>query len=189
VSAAPGVSRVRLTGFGGQGVVLAAAILGRAAAIHEGREATLIQAYGPEARGGATSADVTISDERVLFPIIEEADILVCMSLEGFTKFSPSLRPGGTLLYEEQLVRLPAGYAAGRVCGIAATRLAEEAGRKLVANIVMLGFLAGATGVVGREALEEAVRSSVPRGTEELNLGAFARGFAHGASCAPAPSA
>jgi 2-oxoglutarate ferredoxin oxidoreductase subunit gamma len=160
--------------------VLSGHILGKAAAIHDGREATLIQAYGPEARGGATLVQVMISDEPILYPYIEAADVLVCMSQEGFTKYGPKLRPGGALLIEEDLVRLPDDYPRERVFPIPATQLAEEAGRKMVANIVMLGFLAAVTGVVGRPALEEAIRSSVPAGTEELNLSAFERGFVHG---------
>ena len=173
-------SRVMLTGFGGQGVVLAGHILGKAAAINDGREATLIQAYGPEARGGATLVQVTISDGPVLYPYIESADAVVCMSQEGFTKYAPALRKGGALLIEEDLVRLPEDYPPQQVYGIPATQLATEAGRKMVANIVMLGFLVAITRVVGRAAMEEAIRTSVPKGTEELNLGAFARGFTHG---------
>jgi 2-oxoglutarate ferredoxin oxidoreductase subunit gamma len=172
-------ARVLLTGFGGQGVVLAGHILGKAAAIHDGREATLIQAYGPEARGGATLVQVVISTEPILYPYIEVADAIVCMSQEGFTKYGPTLRPGGALLIEEDLVRLPEGYREP-VFGIPATQLAVEAGRKMVANIVMLGFLTAVTGVVGRAAMEAAIGSSVPKGTDELNLGAFARGFVHG---------
>ncbi len=173
-------SRILLTGFGGQGVVLAGHILGKAAAIHDGREATLIQAYGPEARGGATLVQVVISSEPILYPYIESADAIVCMSQEGFTKYGPALGPGGALLVEEDLVRLPGDYPEERVFRIPATQLAVEAGRKMVANIVMLGFLCAVTGVVGRAALEAAIRSSVPKGTDELNLGAFSRGFVHG---------
>jgi 2-oxoglutarate ferredoxin oxidoreductase subunit gamma len=173
-------ARVLLTGFGGQGVVLAGHILGKAAAIHDGREARLIQAYGPEARGGATLVQVVISSAPILYPYIEVADAIVCMSQEGFTKYGPTLRPGGALLVEEDLVRLPEGYRAASVFGIPATQLALEAGRKMVANIVMLGFLTAVTGVVGRAAMEAAISSSVPKGTDELNLGAFARGFVHG---------
>jgi 2-oxoglutarate ferredoxin oxidoreductase subunit gamma len=178
--ALPDTSRIMLTGFGGQGVVLAGHILGKAAAIHDGREATLIQAYGPEARGGATLVQVVISSAPILYPYIESADAIVCMSQEGFTKYGSILAPDGALLIEEDLVQLPDDYPAARVYGIPATELAVEAGRKMVANIVMLGFLTAITHVVGRPAMEEAIRSSVPKGTDELNLGAFARGFVHG---------
>ncbi len=180
MSAAERTSRVLLTGFGGQGVVLAGHILGKAAAIHDGREATLIQAYGPEARGGATLVQVTISDAPILYPYIDQADAIVCMSQEGFTKYGPALGPEGVLLYEHDLVRLPQDYPTARAFGIPATQLAVEAGRKMVANIVMLGFLVSVTGVVGKAAMEEAIRTSVPKGTDELNLGAFARGLVHG---------
>jgi 2-oxoglutarate ferredoxin oxidoreductase subunit gamma len=179
-AALPDTSRVLLTGFGGQGVVLAGHILGKAAAIHDGREATLIQAYGPEARGGATLVQVVISSGPILYPYIESADAIVCMSQEGFTKYGSVLGPAGALLIEEDLVQLPDEYPRQRVFPIPATQLAVEAGRKMVANIVMLGFLTAITGVVGRPAMEEAIRSSVPKGTDELNLGAFARGFVHG---------
>lgn len=180
MSAAAGTSRILLTGFGGQGVVLAGHILGKAAAIHDGREATLIQAYGPEARGGATLVQVTISDAPVLYPYIDKADAVVCMSQEGFTKYGGSLADHGVLLYEKDLVRLPEGHPTARAFGIPATELAVEAGRKMVANIVMLGLLVAVTGVVGQAAVEEAIRTSVPRGTDGLNLGAFARGLTHG---------
>lgn len=173
-------ARVMLTGFGGQGVVLAGHILGKAASIHDNREATLIQAYGPEARGGATLVQVTISNEPILYPYIESADVVVCMSQEGFTRYAPALGRDGALLIEEDLVRLPDGHPTGHVFGIPATQLAVEAGRKMVANIVMLGFLVAVTGVVSRKAMEEAIRTSVPKGTEELNLRAFARGLTHG---------
>lgn len=172
--------RVLLTGFGGQGIVLAGHILGKAAAIYDGREATLIQAYGPEARGGATLVQVIISAEPILYPYIDSADAILCMSQEGFSKYGPLLRKGGALLIEEDLVRLPEDHHADGVYGIPATQLAVEAGRKMVANIVMLGSLVAITGVVGRAAMEEAIRSTVPKGTDELNLGAFARGFVHG---------
>lgn len=173
-------SRVLLTGFGGQGIVLAGHILGKAAAIYDGREATLIQAYGPEARGGATLVQVVISDAPILYPYIESADVVVCMSREGLTKYGSVLRPGGALIYEEDLVSLPDDHPRERAFGVPATQLAVEAGRKMVANIVMLGSLVAVTGVVGKPAMEEAIRSSVPKGTDEMNLGAFARGFVHG---------
>jgi len=173
-------ARILLTGFGGQGIVLAGHILGKAAAIYDGHEATLIQAYGPEARGGATLVQVIISAEPILYPYIDSADAILCMSQEGFSKYGPLRRPGGALLIEEGLVRLPEDYPPEGVFGIPATELAVEAGRKMVANIVMLGFLVAVTGVVGRAALESAIRSTVPKGTDELNLGAFARGFVHG---------
>jgi 2-oxoglutarate ferredoxin oxidoreductase subunit gamma len=174
-------TEIRIGGLGGQGVILSGIILGKGASIYDGKNATLIQAFGPEARGSACSAQVTIADETVDYPYVRKADILVVMSQDAYTQFIGGLRPGGTLLYEEELVKprdLPEGIQA---YGIPATRIAEELGRRLVLNIVMVGFFTGvAPGVVSAAAAEKALLSSVPKGTESLNLSAFRRGFEHG---------
>jgi 2-oxoglutarate ferredoxin oxidoreductase subunit gamma len=165
---------VRVTGFGGQGVVLAGHIIGRACAIHGGKHATLIQSFGPEARGSACSATLAISDTEVLYPYISRPDILVVMSSEGYEKYRDELKPKGTLVYEQDLV-LPRPKT-------------ESLGRSIVQNIVMVGFFTGVTNLVPRDAMREAVAGSVPAGTEELNLKAFASGleFADGAVKQPA---
>ncbi len=173
-------NRILLTGFGGQGIVLSGYILGKAASIYDGRESTFIQSYGPEARGGACSAQVVVSTQQILYPYVEEADILVVMSQEAFHKYFPALRPGGTLLYDDSLVTPEENLEGKRVYSLPASRIAEELGRKMVANIVMLGFLTAVTGPVSEDSMKEAVRSSVPKGTDELNLNAFAKGFEHG---------
>jgi 2-oxoglutarate ferredoxin oxidoreductase subunit gamma len=107
------------------------------------------------------------------------------MSPDAYRLFVPTLKPGGLLLYESDLIApdgtLPEG---ARALGIPATRFAEELGRRLVLNIVMVGFFAGATSVVSPEAIEKAVRDSVPKGTEELNLKAFRKGLEHGRAAA-----
>ncbi|MDR5695144.1 MAG: 2-oxoacid:acceptor oxidoreductase family protein [Armatimonadota bacterium] len=165
---------VRISGFGGQGIILAGYILGKAAAVYDNKEATLVQSYGPEARGGAASAEVVIDEEPVDYPHIEAADILVLMSAEAYRTYGKSLRPGGTLIVEEDLVPLEEGQKAIKV---PATRLAEELGRRIVANIVMLGALVAATGIVSKEAIVESVRTSVPPRTVDLNLRALERGY------------
>jgi 2-oxoglutarate ferredoxin oxidoreductase subunit gamma len=173
---------IRIGGLGGQGVILSGIILGKAASIFDGRNATLIQAFGPEARGSACSAQVTIADDPVAYPYVQNPDVLVVMSADAYTQFIPTLKPEGLLLYEEELVTpkdLPPGVKA---YGIPATRIAEELGRRLVLNIVMVGFFAGVTGVVSLVAAEKALLSSVPKGTESLNLNAFRRGYEHGRS-------
>jgi len=174
-------TEIRVGGLGGQGVILCASILGKCASIFAGRHATLIQAFGPEARGSACSAQVMISDEAIGYPYVKHPDILVLMSQDAYKQFVPQLKPGGLLLYENELVtlddRLPAG---ARTCGIPATRFAEELGRRLVLNIVMTGFFGGTTDLLPLQALEEAVRSTVPKGTEELNLRALRRGYDFG---------
>jgi 2-oxoglutarate ferredoxin oxidoreductase subunit gamma len=173
-------TEIRVSGLGGQGVILCATIIGKAAAIFDGRNATMIQSFGPEARGSACSAQVTLADEAVAYPYVKNPDVLVTMSPDAYQQFAPTLKPGGLLLYESELVtpdaKLPAGV---RAAGIPATRYAEELGRRLVLNIVMVGFFAGETGLVSREAMEKAVLDSVPKGTEELNLKAMLRGYQH----------
>jgi 2-oxoglutarate ferredoxin oxidoreductase subunit gamma len=167
---------VLFAGFGGQGIVLAGYVLGRAVAIHENRYAVLMQSYGPEARGGACSASVVISDEPIAYPYVRSPDIIALMSREASIKFGPQARPGCTVLYDERLVPEPPAQA--ECHGIAATVIAEQAGTRLAANVVMLGFLAGKTDVVGVDALREAVLETVPKKFKELNEKAFAEGYA-----------
>lgn len=171
-------TEVRITGFGGQGVVLLGHILGRAAAVNAGRHATMIQSFGPEARGSACSATLAISDTEILYPYIRRPDVLVAMSAEGYERYAAELKDQGLLVYERDLVRpeLRPGQPAH---GIPSTRIAESLGRSLVQNIVMLGFVTAITGIVARDHMREAVKQSVPPGTEELNLRAFDSGLAY----------
>jgi 2-oxoglutarate ferredoxin oxidoreductase subunit gamma len=174
------LSEIRIAGFGGQGVILAAAVIGKAAAIFEGGYATMTQAFGPEARGGSSSAQVILSTEPILYPYVTQPDILVVMSQEAYTRFAPQLKPGGILITEQELVnidRLPTGI---RVYGVPATRLAEELGRKMVLNIVMVGFFGAITDLLERDSLRQAVADSVPPAFRELNLRAFDKGFGYG---------
>jgi 2-oxoglutarate ferredoxin oxidoreductase subunit gamma len=171
-------TEIRITGFGGQGVVLAGYILGRAAAIHAGHEATMIQSFGPEARGSACTATLVIAGGEVLYPYVRRPDILVAMSADGYEKYRDELVEDGLLLYESDLVR-PAARQGPPAFGIPSTRIAESLGRRLIQNIVMVGFFAGVTELVPPEAVREAVEKSVPAGTEKLNLAAFERGLAY----------
>jgi 2-oxoglutarate ferredoxin oxidoreductase subunit gamma len=174
-------TEIRVGGLGGQGVILCASIIGKCASIYEGKQATLIQAFGPEARGSACSAQVIVSDELIGYPYVKSPDILVLMSQDAYAQFIPQLKPGGLVLYEEELVTIDGKLPQGaRAVGIPATRFAEELGRRLVLNIVMVGFFAGATNLVSWEAIEKAVRSSVPKGTEDLNLKALKKGYDYG---------
>src|SRR5512143_2252166 len=100
----PGLTEIRVAGFGGQGVILAAMVIGKAYSVFEGNFATLTQSFGPEARGGACSAQVITSDEPVLYPYVTRPDILVVMSQEAFTKFLPDLKDGGKLIVESDMV-------------------------------------------------------------------------------------
>jgi len=171
-------TEIRITGFGGQGVVLSGYIIGRASAINSGKHATMIQSFGPEARGAACSATVAISDTEVLYPYIHRPDVFVVMSGEGYSKYREELKDEGVLVYEKDLVH-PEAKEGQAAFGVPSTRIAESLGRAIVQNIVMLGFFAGVTEFVPREAMREAVKASVPPGTEELNLKAFDSGLAY----------
>jgi 2-oxoglutarate ferredoxin oxidoreductase subunit gamma len=182
-------TEIRVGGLGGQGVILCGMIIGKAASIFDGRHATLIQAFGPEARGSACSAQVIVSDEVIGYPYVKQPDLLVLMSLDAATQFVPQLKPGGLVLYESELIpSLPPLPPGARALGIPATRFAEELGRRLVLNIVMVGFFAGVTGLLSPGAVEKAVLGSVPKGTEDLNLRALRKGYEYGRELAAKPS-
>ena len=172
--------QVRFGGVGGQGSVLVSRLLGIAAALFDGKEAVCTQSYGPEARGGAAKADVVISDDAVDYPFVTDADVLAVLFQDAYTKFRPNLRSGGTLIVDADLVRLSAEDTDAVV--IPAIRIAEELGSKIVANIVMLGCLVGKTGIVSRESVEEAIRSTVKAHVLDLDLRALDAGirFAQG---------
>lgn len=174
------LTEIRIAGFGGQGVILSAHILGHAAAIEEGGYATMTQNYGPEARGGAASAALVVSDQPILYPYLTEPDILVVMSQEAYTRFTPELKQGGALLVEQDLVRMDSTAKGRRVYSIPATRIAEELGKKMVLNVVMVGFLCAITKVVAVEACRKAVEHSVPARFRDLNTSAFDRGYEFG---------
>lgn len=174
-------TEIRVGGLGGQGVILCGMIIGKAASIYDGKHATLIQAFGPEARGSACSAQVMVSDEPIGYPYIKQPDMLVLMSQDAATQFAPQMKPNGLLLYESELVaKLPPLPAGTRALGIPATRFAEELGRRLVLNIVMVGFFTGVSEVIAYGSVEKAVLDSVPKGTQDLNLRALRRGYDFG---------
>jgi len=175
-----GPTEIKVGGLGGQGVILGGIIIGKAAALFDGKHSCLTQAFGPEARGSACSAQVVVDQDPILYPYVHRPHIMVTMSSDAFAKFSPELREDGILLYEEELVK-PKGLPAGvKTYGIPATRFAEELGKKMVLNIVMVGFFTAVTGLVSEQAAREAVKDSVPPATIDLNMKAFEKGFAYG---------
>jgi len=172
---------VRLSGFGGQGIVLAGRILGRSVALFDGKNAVFTQSYGPEARGGACSADVVISEGLVHYPKVTRPNILVFMSEEAKHTYGKLLERETTVIIDQDLVRRDGLEGrCERIFSIPSTRFAEELGRKMVANIVMLGFLTSVTGVVRYESMRNAILDTVPKGTEELNTKAFEKGYQYG---------
>lgn len=192
---------IRFTGFGGQGIILAGYIIGKAASIYADLHATLTQNYGPESRGGASSAQLIISDEPIFYPNITQPDILLAMSQEGYSKYKNELKPDGIMLIDEDLVKITKPRTDVKIVKVPATRLAEQLGKKMMANIVMLGFMAGqihptqkgqgshrlyigfsnptkcGADILSRKAMEDAVKTSVPLASIELNMKAFDMGF------------
>lgn len=168
---------MRLSGEGGQGLVLAGKILAEAAAIYDDRNATQSQSYGPEARGGASKSEVIISDGEIDFPKAEKLDLLLSLTQEALDKYHGDLTPGALMIIDEDACQnVPQGD--WRVFKVPFIRLArEDVGRVIVANIVALGVIVKLSQAVTEKAAEEAILARVPRGTEELNLKAYRLGL------------
>ncbi len=167
----------RLSGSGGQGLILAGKILAEAAAIYDGKNATQSQSYGPEARGGSSRSEVIISDEDIDYPKATNIDFLLAFTQEACDKYYHDVKENGIVLVDSNYVtKCPSGKF--KIFSLPITEIAEkETGKTLVANIVALGVITALTNVVSKEAVESAILSRVPKGTEELNLRAFRAGI------------
>lgn len=171
---------ILITGFGGQGIVLTGNILGMAATLYDNKHATMTQSYGPEARGGSCSSQVVISEEPILFPYVENPQVMICMSLAGFQKNCDILIDGGTMIWDTDLVKPETLNETWHCYNIPATRFAEELGNSMMANIVMLGFVSTVCELVEPESLKQAVLKTVPPKTRDKNSIAFDRGREYG---------
>jgi 2-oxoglutarate ferredoxin oxidoreductase subunit gamma len=174
------LTEIRVAGFGGQGVILSAIVLGKAASIYQGGYSTMTQNFGPEARGGACSAQLILSDSPVLYPYVTKPDILVVMSQEAYVRFVPELKDRGILIIEQDLVRVSGIRQELQVYSIPATRIAEELGKRMVLNSVMVGFFTAVTNLLDADAVRNAVVDSVPPSFLDLNLKAFEKGLQYG---------
>lgn len=172
---ATAVSQIRFGGVGGQGIVLAGTLLGKAAALFDGKEAVCTQTYGPETRGGASRSDVIISTTDVDYPFVTSADVLAVLFQEAYVKFRDAVQPDGKIFVDTGLVQ--AGDDGVEVSGLPATEIAEELGNRLASNVVMLGYLVQKTGIVSRESVEDAIRATLKPHIVDLNLRALAAGF------------
>jgi 2-oxoglutarate ferredoxin oxidoreductase subunit gamma len=171
-------TEIRITGFGGQGVILAGIVLGRAVAVHEGRKAVQTQSYGAETRGGAAKAEVVVSDEKIDYPKVISADITVTMSQESFERYGATTRPGSALFVDADLVTSGSGSSGGTIYRVPATKIAADEFKKtLAANMVMLGAVAAVTKVARLESLKMSVREVAPKAFGDLNTQALERGF------------
>ena len=167
---------IRLSGEGGQGIILAGIILAESV-IQDGRNVVQTQVYGPESRGGATKAEVIISDEEIDYPKAGRIDLLLALTQEACDKYWEDLKVTGTLIADStEVVALPSGgFQTFRLPILQTAR--EKVGREVVANIVALGTVAALSGVVSTQSIQKAVLARVPKGTEELNLKALNAGF------------
>lgn len=175
---------IRIAGFGGQGIILAGIVIGKAAALHDDLFAVQTQSYGPEARGGASKTEVVISDQEIDYPKVQNPDIFVAMSHEALVAYLDDLKDGGTLIVDPDMITeeevLPFVKEHNiKLYKAPVTRTAEEKiGLRIVANIVMIGAITRITGVISEEAARKAVAESVPPGTEDKNLSAYDAGAA-----------
>ena len=173
-------TEIKLSGYGGQGVIMSASVIGKAAAIFDDKFSTMVQSFGPEARGSSCSATVIVSDNTIMYPYVKHPDVLVVMSQESLTRFGKEIADGGILIIEEELVKMDRVPNNARVFSVPATRFAEELGKKLVTNIVMVGFFTAIANIISHDAMRQAVLDSIPKGTNELNMKAFEKGYAYG---------
>ncbi len=165
---------IRLAGSGGQGIILAGLILAEAAGLGEGRQVAMSQAYGPEARGGSSRAEVIISDRPIDYPLCLAPDVLIALSQEAADVYGSDLAPAGLMIVDQDLVEAAGGDGVTALPFTAAAR--DKVGRATTANIVALGALAELTGLVGRRALEAALLRRAPAGSQQVNRQALGLG-------------
>jgi len=171
---------VRFAGFGGQGIIRSGLMLAMASSIFAGKKAVQTQSYGPESRGGSCKSEVVISDEEIDYPKVDEPDVLVVMSQEAFNMYAKTVKRGGTLLLDSDMVPRREFNGDAHVFMVPSTKMAEELGKTIVANVVMLGALVAITNLTTVEAFKNSLLSNIPKGTEKLNLTAFEKGYEYG---------
>ncbi len=170
------MKQLRLTGSGGQGIITMAIILAEGA-VQAGYHAVQTQAYGPEARGGASKAEVIISKEDIAYPKVRQPNIVLAMNQEGCDKYSGGLRKDDLLIVDETFVKILPNTEAKIIALPITTCAREKLGKELFSNIIALGVLGKAMQLLDKETLEKAVLARVPKGTEEKNSQAFAIGW------------
>ena len=175
---------VRFAGFGGQGIIKSGIIVAAAACIHAGKNSVQTQSYGPESRGGACKSEVVISEEEIDFPKVVQPDVLILMSQHAYNEFATDIKPGGAVILDPGMIPTEKTLENAKVFRVPATKIAEELGRRIVANIVMLGALVAITRLLDENAVKESIKENIPKGTEELNLTAFEKGYEYGKTLA-----
>ncbi len=173
-------SRIVFSGSGGQGVITAAIILAKAASVYENRHAIQSQSYGAAARGGSTRSDVIIDDTEILFPKVNQPNILVSLTQESYSKFSPIIRPGGLLLVDSRYVNIEKKVDARHIALPMYETVMDKIGKPIVFNICMLGALLGVTGLIGTESIIKVLETTIPQGFMDMNKQALDLGFKMG---------
>jgi len=168
---------IRIAGLGGQGIVTAGVMIGRSASVFGGKNVTLTQSYGPESRGGASKVEVIVSDEKIDYPKVRKPSLIAIMSQEAYRKNITDLNGNAIVVIDPDMVQEDPSNHIARMYRVPATRIAEGLGKRIVANMVMVGAIIGLTNMIDTAAIEKAIAKYTPRGTEELNLNAFKNGY------------
>jgi 2-oxoglutarate ferredoxin oxidoreductase subunit gamma len=174
-----GRRELRIAGFGGQGVVLAGNIVGQAVAVYDKQYAAFTQNYGPEARGGSCTAEVVAAEEPIGYPYLTNPNVVVALSQDAYNKYGKGLPLETLLIIDPDLVK-PDPADSHPYLTVPSNRMAREMGRVVVANIILLGFIAAVSDFVSAEALRNSVLATVPKGTGEFNMKAFELGYKYG---------
>ena len=175
-------TEIRFAGFGGQGIIKSGIIVAAAASIHGGKNSVQTQSYGPESRGGACKSEVVISETDIDFPKVTEPDVLVVMSQHAYNDYVSDVKTGGILIVDPDMVPHEKEMENVKVFRVPATKMADEIGKRIVANIIMIGAFSALTDYVDTECLRKSIKDNIPKGTEELNMSAFKRGYEFGKS-------
>jgi len=170
---------IRIAGFGGQGIVLSGSIVGKAASIYDKRFASLTQSYGPESRGGSCRAEVVIDDVPIEYPYVVNPQAQIILSQEAYNEYGKNAAPDTLVIVDSDLVKVDPDQNP-KPLSIPASRMAQELGRMVVANIIVLGFLAAISDIVSYEALKDSILDSIPQGTESFNMKALELGYNYG---------
>jgi len=168
---------VRIAGLGGQGIVTAGVMIGRAASVFGGKNVTLAQSYGPESRGGASKVEVIVSDEKINYPKLRKPSLVAVMSQEAYRKNVGDLTGDTIVIIDPDMIQDDQLNHTAKTYRVPVTSIAERLGKKIVSNMVMVGAIIGLTNMVDTAAVEKAIAKYTPRGTEQLNITAFKSGY------------
>ena len=169
--------RMVFSGSGGQGVITAAIVLAEAAVLHEGLMAVQSQAYGPEARGGATRSDIIIADEPINFPKVIQPNVLVCLTQEAYNQYYPIIRPGGLLITDNRFVKIQRKVDALQKELPMYRNIMETIGKPIVFNICMLGAVIALTKLVKSDSIMKVLEDRLPAGFIKMNRDALDLGM------------